>query len=124
MSVQRKFSTMHEIKIKKDELLKATKANKESHRAAFLKAQEGYREEVIKELDRMLKEAREGKKIQRFINLPEPHDHTQEYETVIRMLEMCVDEEIEISTGEFNQYVMDDWGWKADFTATASNYIK
>jgi len=38
------------------------------------------------------------------------------------MLEMCVDEQLEISFEDFQRYVMDNWGWKANWTATTSNY--
>ncbi len=122
MSELRKFSNMDSVKVNRNELLSALKINKEEHRKTFLDAQEGYREDVIDELDRMLKDAREGKKIKRALVLPEPKDHTSSYETAIRMLEMCVDDIIEITDHEFQQLVMDNWNWKADFVGTASNY--
>jgi hypothetical protein len=33
-------------------------------------------------------------------------------------------EEIELTEQEFAQYVMDDWSWKGQFTATNSAYLK
>lgn len=115
---------MQKVKIKREDLLRNVQLNRSKHRNLFLKAQEGYREEVIEELDKMLKEAREGKRIRRLIELPEPVDHTSDYDRVIRMLEMSVDEEIELTSVEFDQYVMDNWSWKEFVFATNSSYVK
>jgi len=110
------------VTVKKDELLTVLKKNRDEHRNIFLDAQKGYREDAIKELDRMLAEARDGKAIRRQIVLVEPQDHTKDYDRVIRMLEMCTKDEIFISESEFAQYVQDDWGWKQQFTASTSGY--
>jgi hypothetical protein len=50
-------------------------------------------------------------------------DQTKDYDRVIRMLEMTVDEIITIGAVEFQQYVMDDWTWKEQFTASNSAYL-
>lgn len=117
-------SAMDEMKMNKHDVLEALKTNLQTHRETFIEAQQGYREEVIKELDRMLDDARSGKNIKRSITLPEPKDHTKEYEYAIEMLEMCTAVDIMISNIDFKQYVKDDWGWKADWSDTVSNYSK
>lgn len=89
-----------------------------------MKAQEGYREEVVAELDRMLSDARNGKPIKRAIALPEPIDHTRDYDRVIAMLEMSVDEDIELMSHEFDQYVLDNWQWKELAFLTNTQYVK
>ncbi len=116
------MSTMQNITVKRAALIAAISENRDSHRETFLEAQRGYREAVVEELDKMLADARSGAKIKRHISLPEPEDHTDDYNKALRMLAMCVDEEIEISAMEFGQYVMDDWGWKKNWTDTVSNY--
>lgn len=103
---------MNEIKVKRDELLAKIKENRKSHRDLFLEAQKGYRELVIEELDRMLKEAKDGKPIRRSITMPEPVDHTDDYDNAIAMLEMSVDDEVVIESNEFACYVRDNWSWK------------
>lgn len=110
------------VTVKRDELLNVLKGNRDNHRQTFLDAQEGYREDAIKELDAMLAEARSGKRIRRQVQLIEPQDHTRDYDRVIRMLEMCTREEIFISESEFAQYVQDDWGWKRDFITSTAGY--
>ena len=103
---------MQEVKVKRAELLTRIRANMESHRDLFLKAQEGYRARVIEELDRMLQEAKGGKPIRRAVSLAEPQDHTTDYARVVDMLEMSQDDVIEIDAVSFAQYVRDEWAWK------------
>jgi hypothetical protein len=113
---------MSGVTVKKDELLTEIKKNRDAHRDLFIEAQKGYRDDVIKELDAMLSDARAGKSIRRAVQLVEPQDHTKDYDRVIKMLEMCTEEKVFISDSEFAQYVQDDWGWKQQFVASTSNY--
>jgi predicted HAD superfamily phosphohydrolase YqeG len=110
------------VTIKKDELLIAIRKNREAHRSTFLKAIEGYRTQVIEELDRMLSDAKAGKRIKRAIELVEPMDKTKDYDRVIRMLEMSIADEIIITETQFSQYVLDEWGWSAQFVGSTSRY--
>ena len=115
---------MHEVKVKRTELLKRVRENRKAHRDLFLKAQEGYREQVILELDRMLAEAKANKPIRRAIALPEPQDHTAEYDRAIDMLEMSVDKEITLDFQSFDQLVRDNWNWKSFAQTTNMAYLK
>jgi hypothetical protein len=47
-----------EVLVDKDELLGVLRANRDTHREVFLKAQQGFRERAITELDRSLADAR------------------------------------------------------------------
>lgn len=113
---------MHSVKVRRTHLLESIKVNRDKHRDVFLKAQEGYRTMVIEELDRMLQEAKDGKPIKRAISLVEPQDHTEDYDRVIAMLEMSVDNEIEIDSTSFDQYVNDRWSWKQFAESTNALY--
>jgi hypothetical protein len=112
---------MDDVKVKRVDLLEIIKANRDKHRDLFLKAQVGYRELAIEWFEQRLKDARDGRAISRNITMPEPVDHTDDYDTAIAMLEMSVDDEVMIDQVAFAQYVMDKWTWKAhaDFTNTA-----
>jgi hypothetical protein len=102
---------MNTVIVDKAVLLKKVKENREKHRSLFLAAQEGFRQAVIDELDMMLEKAKKGKRVQMAINIPEPVDHTQDYNRVIDMLEMSLDNRIELSATEFDNYVRDQWSW-------------
>jgi hypothetical protein len=113
---------MNTVKVKREELLTKVRANRDAHRTLFLKAQEGYRKLVIEELDRMLADAKAGRPIQRSINLAEPADHTADYDRILAMLEMSVDDTIMLDAQEFNQYVLDNWEWSRLASYTNQSY--
>jgi hypothetical protein len=113
---------MNTVKVKREDLLAKERANRDAHRELFLKAQEGYRKLVIEELDKMLAEAKAGRRISRSINLAEPVDHTSDYDRVIMMLEMSVDDTIILAANEFDQYVRDYWTWSRYATSMHESY--
>lgn len=113
---------MNTVVVKRDELLEKVTENRNNHRAIFEEAQTKYREFVIGELDSMLADAKAGRKVRRSVSLPEPEDHTRDYDRVIMMLKMSVDDEIELMNQEFENYVMDNWGWNASFAANTMRY--
>jgi DNA polymerase II small subunit/DNA polymerase delta subunit B len=115
---------METVKIRKEELLEALKKNRATHRKIFEEAQEGYREEAIKLLDKALDDARKGKEIKTFIQLQAPIDQTKDYDRAIRMIEMSVEDVIEIDEKDFACYIMDDWDWKRQFLTTNAFYSK
>src|SRR5262249_19760918 len=99
---------MNSVTVRRDELTKKIQTNRDAHRKLFLKAQEGYRKLVIEALDSMLADAKAGRQISRSINLAEPVDHTTDYDRILAMLKMSVDDTISLSAQEFNQYVLDN----------------
>ena len=120
--MQDEISDMHTVKVKRKTLLATVQENRAKHRDTFLDAQAGYRDDMIVLLDTMLEDTRQGKKILRAVSIPEPTDHTEDYDRAIKMLEMCVDDHLYIDSSMFNHLVMDDWGWKREWEATTSNY--
>lgn len=114
---------MNAIKVKKAELLGKLKANRANHSAQFDKAAKGYRKRVIEALTSRLKEARNGKLPQLIFNLPMPVDQTKAYDRAIGMLELSVDDVIELEEHDYQQYVLDEWSWSAQTTASNSFYI-
>lgn len=112
------------VVVRREELLKELRANREAHREIFLKAQEGFKMAVIGHLEDMLADARNGKRVDFRVNLPQPIDQTKEYDRAIKMFEMAVEETVVLEEHEFAQYVMDDWSWKDQFTVTNTRYMK
>lgn len=113
---------MKDVKINKEKLLNCLKVNRTQHRTIFEEAQKGFREEVIKQLDARLQDAREGRQIDIRIALQEPTDQTSDYDRAIRMLEMSEDEIIELSELDFECYVLDNWAWKRNFLISNVGY--
>lgn len=114
---------MKEITVDKIKLLKKLHDNRTTHRVTFLKAQVGYRKQIIVILDTFLKAARDNKKIETFIDLIAPIDMTEEYDVAIEMLTEHVDATITMSHSDYKCYAMDKWSWKTSVFTTNSSYI-
>lgn len=114
--------TMDTVTVRKHDLLAALVANRAAHRAEFEKALTGYRDRSIKLLEEHIERIRKGKLEKVLVALPMPEDHTDDYDRTIMQMEWTVQDEIELTSRQFDQYVRDQWGWKAEFAATSSMY--
>ena len=61
--------------------------------------------------------------IEAHYNFPPVENHEQDYQMAIEMAKMSVDDVIELSQAEFQQYVMDEWHWQHDFKHTTRAYL-
>ena len=113
---------MNQVKVRRADLLAKVRTNRDAHRDLFLKAREGYRKLVIEELDRMLADAKAGLPIRRSVTLTEPSNHVKDYDRVITMLEMSVDDTVTLDAQDFDRYVMDNWDWSRFALATNTAY--
>lgn len=114
---------METIRVNKADLLTKLQTNRQEHREIFKKAQAAYREQMIEELDRALREARQGGKIVRGFTLPVPEDHTDDFDTAIEMLGWELEDEVELGLHEFKQYVQNEWGWQRSFHSNTVSYV-
>jgi hypothetical protein len=105
-----------------DRLVTALKANRETHAADFAKALKDWRELVIKEMTANLKAAEAGEEPVLIIRLNKPENRTDDYNRVLRMLDMTSAKEVVLTEHEFIQYVMDEWAWTKSFKSLTSSY--
>lgn len=116
---------MNTVRVSRDELLDALRANRERHIEDYTDAVSEYRKAAIAEINEMLKTAKvKTGKIKRNITTPEPQSFEDSYNTAIKMLEMSVDDDIELTMGEFQQYVEDNWSWRNVFAGSTMVYKK
>lgn len=123
---------MRNVRVKKEDLLGKIKANRESHIREYKEACAGYKDAALAKIDEVFDELKD-----RIANLKEGHvielvavhfglevpvSYESHYDRAIGMLEMSLDTEVEITSEEYQQYVMDDWQWKESFTTTAASY--
>jgi hypothetical protein len=113
---------MENVTASKAEVLKALRANRDAHRGIFEEAVAGYRDEVTRQLEDFLDRIKSGQRMRIYLDLPEPLDHTKDYDRAIKMIELSVNDTIELSEMDVKQYVMDDWVWKQQFLASNSSY--
>lgn len=113
---------MQTVKVEKPGLLDKLRANRKSHRETFLEALTGYHKAAQKALADRVQEAKDNKRISLHFHLEQPTDQTKEYDRIITMLEMSVDDKIELTQKEFANYVMDDWAWMQEWLHSNRGY--
>jgi len=113
---------MQNIKVRKADLLTKLKDNRKTHKENYDKAVEVYKKALVVYLQKMLARAEKGKKVTQYIDLVTPTHNLAEYDRIIAMLEMTIEEEIELTEAEFTQYVLDNWTWKGTFALNTLSY--
>lgn len=113
---------MKTVRIGRAAFIDKVTANRDAHRELFEAAFDGYRKFLVDELTKRLDEALAGKKVDRYIRLEEPEDHTADYDRLLMMAEMSVDDVLEMTQQEFGWYLLDQWAWKDQFIQTAGTY--
>lgn len=112
------------INVGKGRLLTTLEANRAAHGIAYRKAREGYIKVTTKELEGYLTRLADGHLLERAFIPPPPEDHTHDYDDAIAMMQWSTDDTIELTQGQFRQYVQDDWGWKDSWVASNTAYIE
>ena len=56
------------------------------------------------------------------LHFPKPRCHSKDYDEIIMMMEMEVQNEVSLTQDEFSKYVQDQWHWKSDFDFISSSY--
>jgi hypothetical protein len=120
-----KRNVMNSVKMNRKELLKIVKDNQKKHVAQYEESVADYKIAVVKLAKANLKLANTGdlaeiRKMKNRIDAPQSYEDN--YTRAIRMLELSVEDVIEIEEHIFNQLVLDEWGWKQQFTAMSAMY--
>jgi AICAR transformylase/IMP cyclohydrolase PurH len=118
-------NAMNSVKMNRLELLKIVRENATKHVADYDEAVADYKIAVAKLAKANLKLANTGdlEEIRKIKNLPQsPMNYAENYTRAIRMLELSVEEIIDVEEHIFNQLVLDEWGWKQQFTIQNSLY--
>lgn len=114
---------MKDITVNKTELREQVQVNRDAHRAIFEQAVKLYNERLLDALQARVERVRLGQKINLYITLPVPEDHTKDYDRILAMLDMELADTIVVTQSEFAQYVMDDWSWKESFMNNSTAYV-
>lgn len=115
---------MRPVNVNRQQILDTLKANRAAHRTIFEEAIEGYRAEVIKQLEAHIDEVKSGKPKRTYISIPMPEDHTSDYDDAIGLLELTPDDKIELDMETYKAFYQDNWGWKMQFLMSNSGYSR
>lgn len=114
---------MREVTIEKGTLQKLIETNREQHREQYQKAFDGYAAAMRRALEENLSAFQKNAHHRVLITEAPPEDHTKDYDVILEMLALEVDDEVTIDQGSFRQYVKDEWGWKVGWTVSNSKYL-
>ena len=117
---------MEAIRVNKGELISILTTNMGQHSTTVAKAEEIFRERVQEKLDEALKAVKKGKPIGRdvlFIALPVPENHRADYERVLSMLSLSLDDEVKLGEADYRRYVLDEWEWQGSFATNTTSYL-
>lgn len=112
---------MDNIKVNKIELLNIVRKNREDHAKDYSEAMDTYRQEAIKAIERQLEAAKSGD-IRHSIEIVKPREFLKDYDRAITMVRMSVDDKIELSYQDFDQWVMNNWTWQESFRNSTGLY--
>jgi hypothetical protein len=113
---------MERLKVKTADLVKVLKENRQKHVNEYKEAVRQFRLRAAEALKRELDKCVSGKKFETNLGMTRPTSHEKDYDLVIKMLEMSVEDVTILDHNEFNQFVMDEWSWKPNFRSSTTYY--
>ena len=113
-------------KVSVAKLLKRIRVNCKKHEREHIKAMKGWNRKMAQEAAKIVKRAKSGKLTDRpwtrLATFHKPESHIADYKRTISILQMTVDEEITVSSFEFDQMFNDNWEWKPQWAALNTSY--
>jgi hypothetical protein len=121
---QGRQANLKSVNVNRTDLLQKLKENRDKHVEEYNVALEGYKIEVRKVIDEAVAQVKAGEFDSKSLYLVEsmPENHLGDYEQVIAMMEISIDDVINLEAAEVQQYVLDQWHWKHSFSATTAKY--
>ena len=110
------------VTVNSEELLATLKKNRAKHHAIFLEACDGYQKKAIMILQEHIDRIKTGKRERVYVSLPEPVEHTFDYDRAIKMVSMHLETSFDLDEYTFGQLVMDEWDWHNDFLTSNKAY--
>jgi hypothetical protein len=110
------------IVAKKEEVLKALRENRSLHAQIVVEARAGYMEQARAALEAKMKLLETGKLVSLDFSLSPPVDHTDVYDTAIKMLELDTRETVDMDQRMVSSLIMDQWEWQHEFIGTNALY--
>lgn len=114
---------LNNVVVKKEVLLTTMKENLGAHKAEVLellalridKAEKYFKNQVSLMLSGVWEPEVE-------VNFPIPTNNSAAYEKAIKMVEMDIREEIELTGDQFDKLIQDNWDWKSNFLTVSGMY--
>lgn len=118
----RQKSDARMITVDKNQLIEKIKENKAKHIEDYNKAVEAYKIEAKKELKEQAKRLEKGS-LNIKVLLVSPVNKSEEYDKILQMFEWEQADIVELSQGEFNEYVLDETQFSIQSKMINSTYL-
>lgn len=110
------------VTVNKKSLLRTLETNRDKHAQIYHEAQKDYIQEAKKLLsDRLDTFNIPSISADLSFSLPKPTSHVASYNQAIGMLEWSIDDTVELDSGQFDNFVNDNWSWQFGFLSNASD---
>ena len=115
---------MKKVVVRKSDLITVLTENREKHLVEYKVMKDRYYESLMIEIKNIIPDIESKIKINLnpLKNVPTPKLNVGSYDRAIKMSEMSVEDELEMTEQEFNELVMDEWSWSRDFTLSKMTY--
>jgi CO dehydrogenase/acetyl-CoA synthase alpha subunit len=116
----------HSVNVSRKDLLAKLKENVAIHKKDYAEALIGYKIKLVADLKAALEIAEKTplEKIQS-LSAPRydyPRNYESEYNEIIDMMEVSVDDVIQLDSSSFKQYFKNEWAWSSQFNSSATLY--
>jgi len=110
------------VRVDRKSLLDTLTVNRAKHQTIVKEARVGYLVKAKEAVSARLKELEAGRPVPLTFALAPPRDHTNVYDTAIRMMEIHLDEAIVLDSEQVRHLIMDEWDWSSQFLASNAVY--
>jgi hypothetical protein len=112
------------VNVAREKLLAALKENLAKHQKDYIQAVINYRIALQADLTAALVQASDpNSRLDKIkVDFAHPKSYVNQYQQVIDMLELSVDETINLDSQAFRAYIKDEWSWKGEFEVTNMTY--
>lgn len=120
--------TLHsqEVNVDRKKLIVVLKKNLDKHIREYQDAMNNYRLALIGDCEKVLSRLNYGMSDEELakvrVDFVPPQSHIEEYQQVIDILTVSVDENVSLDSHAFQAYYKDNWHWKKQFSMSAQLY--
>ena len=97
------------IKVNKQQLIETIKKNKQLHIKEYKQAVIAFKKEALKQIAKLEKAVKAGNTEGIRLDLTTPQYRARDYDKLVLMFTWDLEKEVELSQGEFNQYIHDEF---------------
>lgn len=136
---EERVATLTHIRVPKQKLLETLSTNRDTHKTEFTEALEGYYDALGNEIAALLEEtvasmerniARAKEKLPetrtqwptRVVLAKRPNNHTDDFDRAIARLKWETAEFVDLSSTEFDRYVLNKWEWIQEHITSISSF--